>query len=173
MGNSSDGATLETSRDRNVRRLMRRCVLVKSGCWEWRGAVNKQTGYGYFSVRVDGSRLAHRVAYTLIKGAIPDGLTIDHLCGNKRCVNVEHMEPVTAAENSRRGPRRPGTRRNDCHFGHALDPDPLRPGKLTGKVSGCWGCDLAAYNYPIRLRNQQKRQAQRAAVEPVRAGGEA
>jgi hypothetical protein len=47
--------------------------------------------------------LAHRVAYRLTVGEIPDGLTVDHLCRNRMCVNPDHMELVTLAENGRRG----------------------------------------------------------------------
>jgi hypothetical protein len=46
---------------------------------------------------------AHRVSYTLIRGPIPDGLVIDHLCRTHNCVNPFHLEPVTNAENIRRG----------------------------------------------------------------------
>lgn len=65
-------------------------------CWSWHGLVDK---YGYGK---HGNAYAHRVAYTEIRGAIPAGLSIDHLCCNKLCVNPAHMEPVTHGENSRR-----------------------------------------------------------------------
>lgn len=67
----------------------------KSGCWNWRGHLSK--GYGYF-----GPRVAHRVVYEKVIGKIPDGLQIDHLCLNKRCVNPKHLEPVTPKENTNR-----------------------------------------------------------------------
>ena len=77
------------------------------GCWEWAGALRRD-GYGAFSVgsRTDGTSrqvLAHRVAYELLIGLIPDGLVIDHLCRNRGCVNPDHLEPVTNRENVRRG----------------------------------------------------------------------
>ena len=75
-------------------------VRVSGDCWEWTGATNSR-GYGCL-VRDKRGYLAHRYAYTLAVGPIPDGLTIDHLCGNKRCVRPEHLEPVTVAENIRR-----------------------------------------------------------------------
>lgn len=56
--------------------------------------------------------LAHRVAYEALVGRIPDGLTLDHLCENKRCVNPDHLEPVTRAENLRRHAER---HRGSCY----------------------------------------------------------
>jgi hypothetical protein len=65
-------------------------------CWVWTGRV-KSGGYGEVS-----RYYAHRVAYELYVGPIPAGLHIDHLCMNKWCVNPNHLEPVTLAENTRR-----------------------------------------------------------------------
>jgi hypothetical protein len=59
-------------------------------------------GYGVLST-VDGNRYAHRLAYELLVGPIPEGLHIDHLCRRPECVNPAHLEPVTNVENIRRG----------------------------------------------------------------------
>lgn len=66
-------------------------------CWIWTGLVSRD-GYGY--LRFDGrNRLAHRVSYVIARGPIPDGLTIDHLCYVKNCMNPAHLEAVTSAVN--------------------------------------------------------------------------
>ena len=77
----------------------------ESSCWVWRGVMKPNTNYGRFTVYVSGRRhqwQAHRWSYTRFVGEIPDGMDIDHLCGNPSCVNPEHLEPVTNRENRRR-----------------------------------------------------------------------
>ena len=68
---------------------------------------------------------AHRVAYELMRGPIPDGLTLDHLCRNVGCVNPDHLEPVTMKENILRGysPAAQAARRDECAHGHAYTPE--------------------------------------------------
>lgn len=75
-------------------------TLRGQGCWEWQGLKNAK-GYGELFVEKKHLK-AHRVAYELLVGPIPEGLTIDHLCRNTGCVNPEHLEPVTNQENRRR-----------------------------------------------------------------------
>jgi hypothetical protein len=72
-----------------------------SGCWTWLKAT-RPNGYG---VKKVGGKLvgAHRWYYERAKGKIPEGLTIDHACRNRLCVNPEHLEAVPNAVNVQRG----------------------------------------------------------------------
>lgn len=70
-------------------------------CWLWKASV-QPAGYGQFWL--NGTYIgAHRYAYQLLVGPIPDGLQVDHLCRVRACVNPGHMEVVTLSENVLRG----------------------------------------------------------------------
>jgi hypothetical protein len=87
------------------------------GCWLWHGARYRGRGsYGKFQINL----LAHRLAYLLEKGEIPEGLVLDHLCNNDACVNPEHLEPVTNWENIMRGRglAAKNARKKTCPVGH-------------------------------------------------------
>lgn len=94
----------------------------EQGCMEWMAALNK-SGYGAFGVGPRGAHKthkAHRVSYELLVGPIPDGLVIDHLCRNRKCVVPDHLEPVTSGENTRRGEP---AHRTHCTKGHEYTPE--------------------------------------------------
>lgn len=83
----------------------------ENGCWLWLDATDKG-GYGR-ARRPDGSVTgAHRIVYELLNGPIPASKHLDHLCCVRRCVNPDHLEPVTQQENTRRMQRRRRDRKN-------------------------------------------------------------
>jgi hypothetical protein len=88
-------------------------------CWLWMGGLAR--GYGHFSDEGRKHVGAHCWAYEQLVGPIPDGLTLDHLCHNKRCVNPAHLEPVSRGENSRRGQR--SIRTGCCSNDHEFTPE--------------------------------------------------
>lgn len=72
-------------------------------CWLWTGSLDSH-GYGQFGLGRRGRRCyAHRWAYEYLRGEIPMGLELDHLCREPACVNPWHLEPVTHLVNVQRG----------------------------------------------------------------------
>ena len=106
--------------------------VTESGCWLW-------TGYclrGYARVHYNRkSWPAHRVVYLLKHGKLTPGMTIDHLCRVKCCVNPDHLEEVTNKENVLRGVgvTAINAKRTHCKRGHEFTPDNTKRTKL-GRV---------------------------------------
>ena len=113
--------------------FLSRVDKLPEGCWVWTGSRNKK-GYGIGSYH-NHTISVHRFAYEQTKGRIPAGLTIDHLCRNKLCVNPDHLEAVTLRENIQRSipfQNRKGRTfasravravKSFCIHGHALTPE--------------------------------------------------
>lgn len=79
-------------------RLMKRCVVAASGCWEWPGERTGVNGYG--RVRVDGRKESvHRLAYEAFVGPIPTGQHVLHRCDNPPCWRPDHLFTGTLSDN--------------------------------------------------------------------------
>lgn len=91
-----------------------------SGCWLWVGGCDR-LGYGKFYSE-KSMKCAHRVVYEYVRGPIPSGLELDHLCRVTCCVNPDHLEPVTHQENMKRG-FFSETLKTHCPHGHPYNTD--------------------------------------------------
>lgn len=92
-------------------------------CWLCPDRVIRPDGYGFM-----GNQLAHRRVWKLVKGEIPAGLQLDHLCRVRRCCNPAHLEPVTQRENLLRGEGFAGRkgRQTECVNGHLFSAENTR-----------------------------------------------
>lgn len=106
-------------------RFAEKIALTESGCIEWIASINNR-GYGTFASG-SGSTVAHRWSYEYHVGPIPPGRQLDHLCGNRACVNPEHLDPVTARANLLRASGRAAINasKTHCPAGHEYAGDNL------------------------------------------------
>jgi hypothetical protein len=138
-------------------------------CWEWTGA-KYANGYGEFSVRRSVAKPAHRVAWALTHGSIPDGFWVLHRCDNRKCVRPDHLFLGTAQDNSDdmwAKNRQPLRRQSHCRMGHPLNGDNVYTYQARGRVKRkcriCWDAWKRA--------KREERIAERAAKPDVcRAG---
>lgn len=125
-------------------RFTEKYIVSNDNCWVWQATTKgKHKDYRdqYGQMNVDQVNVgAHRVAYMLFKGEIPEKYVIDHICRNTLCVNPDHLEAITARENICRGyDVKP--KKTHCLRGHALTDDNvltrIRNGRLGKQCKQC------------------------------------
>ena len=127
-------------------------------CWLWIGSM---TSLGYGQLYHNKTTVsAHRIAYELCKGSIPKGLTIDHLCRVRHCVNPEHLEAVTGKENTLRGvgPSAINAKKTHCPQGHPYSGNnlyihPKRKSRMCRICRSHWD---RRYNISGKRKNRRK-----------------
>lgn len=133
-------------------------ISVDRKCWSWRPPLTKS---GYGQIRISGKlQYSHRVSYVLARGLIPSGLTIDHLCRNRACVNPDHLEAVSLRTNTLRGesPHAKNARKTHCINGHALTRENTFRTKRPGRA--CKACHLiTCKKYREKRRDADDRDA--------------
>jgi hypothetical protein len=135
-------------------RFMEKVEKTEDGCWLWLASLDAR-GYGQFR-RPEPPHIAkaHRVSYELHVGPIPEGLTLDHLCRVRHCVNPDHLEPVTNRENILRGESFTAqqARQTHCVRGHEFTPENTH---VWRGHRGCRACDRQ--DRPERRRRERAR----------------
>lgn len=128
-------------------------IIVTDGCWIWTGAnTGGRMQYGItWNSSLRRREKVHRYVYEAVKGLIPDGLVIDHICKNTLCCNPKHLRVVTNRTNiligDAPGPR--AVRTNHCKYGHEFTPENTY-WKRDGTGRDCRTC--------IRRRHREEKQ---------------
>lgn len=145
-----------------IDRFLEKVQPNENGCIEWTGGLNG-VGYGQFyaggrtSPGETGKTYAHRWAYEYYLGPIPDGMHLDHLCRNTKCVNPQHLEPVTCRENLLRGvgPSAVHAQKTHCPEGHPYAGNNLYVHPRKGyRVCRACGRKRARLRYQSRTQKQ-------------------
>lgn len=126
-------------------RFWSKIVAGPDCCWIWTGSTAESGGYGRF--RLDGRmHRAHRIAYQSLRGPIPPGSELDHLCRVTCCVNPDHLEPVTPRENvlRSRSVAADKARQTHCIYGHEFTEENIYRPPSRPNSRYCRACRLAS-----------------------------
>lgn len=143
-------------------RVAANVTLMPDGCWRWDGSLTS-TGYGRIGhggrASNGGKReRAHRVTHRLLKGPIPEGTELDHLCRNTRCVNPDHLDAVTHRVNIQRA------RGTETHCGRGHERTPENTYVSRAGFRNCRECTRI-------LGRERKRETRRRKREEVVSNG--
>lgn len=139
--------------------LLRHVVKLQNGCWEWKGAKDRN-GYGIVCRKVDGkprTMVAHKASFLAFRGPVPDECELHHTCKRRSCVNPQHVEPVTREKHLMLDESCIGVnaRKTHCPNGHPLVEGNLVLVQLRRKRRECLTCHKA------RKAESYKRNAER------------
>lgn len=128
-----------------IARFTEKYTILPNGCWQWTAGTAGE-GYGSFyrgrsSSSEHGRDYAHRWSYEHHVGKIPEGMVVDHLCRNRRCVNPDHLEAVTQQTNVDRG--HGNGKQTHCPAGHPYAGENLYFTPKGGRQ--CRECKRAAF----------------------------
>lgn len=134
---------------------------TEDGHWLWTGSITKN---GYGKIGEGGKRtgwlLAHRVSWEIYRGPIPEGLTIDHLCRVRHCVNPDHLEPVTLQTNLHRGEGKRGSQTH-CQKGHEFTLENTYITKAGTRVCRICRRDYDRKRWPKRRATENPKRRER------------
>jgi hypothetical protein len=145
---------MTTLRERFLAKI---AVNPMTGCWLWTARIDA-SGYGRLNRGPGVSPMAHRFAYEEFVGPIPGGMQLDHLCRTRRCVNPEHLEPVTNRQNALRGESFAAVNasKTKCTAGHELAGENVRVRERRGSTERecliCARTRKRAYKQRLRAR---------------------
>jgi len=121
-----------------LERILAHLIPAANGCLEWEGCCS---AWGYGQANVDGVIVyIHKWLWELVHGPVPAGWEVDHLCRNRRCGNVLHLEAVPKAVNTLRGVGQSAlhAKKTHCPLGHPYDVIVVRArGRSTRRCKRC------------------------------------
>ena len=141
------GRPITSNQPENIRgRIKKNTVRAPNGCWEWQRKINNE-GYGIITI-LQKSEFAHRAAYRVFIGEIPNDKILRHKCDNSRCCNPDHLELGTFKENTKDAIERGRLRLNGSQNPMAtLSADTVL--QIQGKVKEGWTNQKIATEFGI------------------------
>lgn len=157
--------------EKRLARGLQKYIVTPSGCWEFTGCKNP-LGYGMICVREGDigksyKVRAHRASYEKVKGPIPEGYHVHHVCENKSCINPDHLIALTPQDHIVN--YTPGSwsyenrHRTHCNKGHERTPENRREVRTRDSYV-CKICELAR----DKARWPQRSEARRIRVQKKR-----
>lgn len=129
------------------------------GCWLWKGGKHVR-GYGQFTM-LSRTMHAHRAAWILFKGVIPEGFDVHHRCKIRDCVNPSHLELLSHVDHGRlTGLAAASRSKTHCPHGHPYSAENTR---IWGGKRYCWTCARAN----AEIQNAKQRGERRSRTNPT------